>query len=182
MRKLFAIFALLALAGTAALAQETTSEITGVVTDDQGLALPGVTVEAVSPNLVGKAATISDGSGKYRLRALVSGTYKLTFMLQNFATTVQENVLLRTGQVLTLNMSLKQAALEETVTVTAASPLIDVKRSPSAGTSTTSSPWPPRSTTRPGWAASRWTAPRARRTCSSSTARTSPTCTTGTTR
>jgi len=133
MRKFLAIFALLALVGAAGLyAQETTAEVTGVVADEEGTALPGATVEAVSPSLIGKATAISDAAGRYRLRALVPGTYKVTFMLQGFATKIQENVLLRTGQVLTLNMRMTQAALEETVTVTAASPLIDVKRSSTA--------------------------------------------------
>jgi outer membrane receptor protein involved in Fe transport len=132
MKKLFSLLSLLMLFaawGGVLLAQEQTCEITGTITDEEGNVLPGVSVEATSPNLVGKATTMTDSLGLYRLRALSAGTYKVVFTLQGFKVKIQENVFLRTGQILSLNMTMAISAIEETVTVTAGSPLIDVKRS-----------------------------------------------------
>jgi hypothetical protein len=135
MKKIFSLlslFALLLFMGGLLLAQEQTSEITGTVTDEEGNALPGVTVEAASPRLIGKTVVTTDKAGIYHLRALAAGTYKVTFTLQGFKIKIQENVYLRTGQIMTLHQVMAMSAIEETVTVTAGSPLIDVKRSASS--------------------------------------------------
>src|SRR5512139_1573731 len=102
-------------------------KIQGKVTDDQGNALPGVTVEAISPKLVGKAATVTDDGGNFRLLALPSGTYEMTFSLQGFRTLVRKDILLQLSQTIVINVTLTQAAIEEQVTVVGQSPLIDVK-------------------------------------------------------
>jgi hypothetical protein len=103
------------------------SKIQGKVTDDQGNALPGVTVEATSPKLVGKAATVTDDSGTFRLLALPSGTYTVSFSLQGFKTLVRQDIIVQLSQTIILNVTLTQAAIEEQVTVVGQSPLIDVK-------------------------------------------------------
>jgi hypothetical protein len=102
-------------------------KIVGKITDDQGNALPGVTVEASSPRLVGKAATVTDDSGTFRLLALPSGTYELSFSLQGFRTLVRRDIILQLSQTIVINAQLTQAAIEEQVTVVGQSPLIDVK-------------------------------------------------------
>jgi hypothetical protein len=102
-------------------------KIVGKVTDDQGNALPGVTVEAISPKLVGKAATVTDDSGTFRLLALPSGTYEMNFSLQGFRTLVRKDIILQLSQTIVVNVTLQQAAIEEQVTVVGQSPLIDVK-------------------------------------------------------
>ncbi|MGZ5488403.1 MAG: carboxypeptidase-like regulatory domain-containing protein, partial [Candidatus Aminicenantales bacterium] len=56
--------------------------INGKVVDKQGAPLPGVSVEAISPKLIGKAVAITDATGVYRLMALPSGTFEITFKLQ----------------------------------------------------------------------------------------------------
>lgn len=114
------------------IAQEQTAEIIGTVTDDAGAPLPGVSVEATSPSLVGKATAVTDVNGRYRLPALPSGTYKIVYSLENFTTVVRENIALRVGQILTVNVTMKMTTIAETITVTAAVPLIDVKRSATA--------------------------------------------------
>ncbi len=106
------------------IAQEQTAEIIGTVTDESGAPLPGVSVEAVSPSLVGKATAVTDVNGRYRLPALPSGTYKITYTLENFTTVVRENIQLRLGQILTVNVTMKMTTIAETITVTAAVPLI----------------------------------------------------------
>ncbi|HRT26128.1 MAG TPA: carboxypeptidase-like regulatory domain-containing protein, partial [Candidatus Saccharicenans sp.] len=102
-------------------------KITGRVVDDQGNPLPGVAVEATSPKLVGKAATVTDVNGTFRLMALPSGTYEVTFTLPGFKKLVRKNIYLELSQTLVLNVTMEPAAIEEEVTVVGQSPLIDVK-------------------------------------------------------
>ncbi|MBC7348944.1 MAG: TonB-dependent receptor [Candidatus Aminicenantes bacterium] len=129
MRNKILIFALLVLlAGGTALAQiNPEGKIIGKVTDDQGNALPGVTVEATSPRLVGKAATVTDATGTFRLLALPSGTYELVFTLPGFKTLIRKDIILQLSQTIVVNVTMEPAAIEEQVTVVGQSPLIDVK-------------------------------------------------------
>ena len=128
-KRLFYLFVIAALlsAGTA-LAQVTPEgRITGKVVDNQGSPLPGVAVEATSPKLVGKASAITDLNGTFRLMALPSGTYDITFSLTGFKTLIRKDIYLQFSQTLILNVALEQAALDEQVTVVGQSPMIDVK-------------------------------------------------------
>jgi len=102
-------------------------KVYGTVTDEQGNPLPGVSVEATSPSLVGKAATVSDANGIYRLFALTPGTYKITFTLQGFKPLVREGIVITIDQTVKLDVTLQMGALEEEITVVGQSPLIDVK-------------------------------------------------------
>src|SRR6266540_2859265 len=117
-----------------AFAQEQRGSIEGVVKDSTGGVLPGVTVEARSPSLVGTATAITDAQGIYRFPALAPGIYEITAALQGFAATRQERVALELGQIMKINLQLSPAALIESVTVTAESPLIDVKQNAAAAT------------------------------------------------
>ncbi|MDH7513847.1 MAG: TonB-dependent receptor [Clostridiales bacterium] len=101
--------------------------IYGTVTDQDGNPLPGVAVEATSPSLVGKASTVTDASGIYRLFALHPGTYRITFTLQGFKPLIREGIIISIDQTLKLDVSLEMGALEEEVTVIGKSPLIDIK-------------------------------------------------------
>ncbi len=126
-RRLKAFFACVAFAlalPAVALAQ---SSFTGVVKDTSGAVLPGVTVEASSPALIeGSKSDITDANGQYRLVDLRPGTYTVTFTLPGFKTTRQEKVELRVDFTGTLNATLEVGALEEAITVTGASPTVDV--------------------------------------------------------
>jgi len=116
------------LTATAAIAQVTpTSKITGKVTDAQGAPLPGVSIEATSPKMVGKATAVTDADGEYRLFSLPSGLYTVTYTLQGFKTLKREGVTIQLSQTIILNVNLDQTTLEESVTVVGQSPLIDVK-------------------------------------------------------
>jgi len=122
------VLILVLLAGGTAFAQiMPEGKITGKVVDDQGNLLPGVTVEATSPKLVGKAATVTDATGAFRLMALPSGTYELTFSLPGFKTLVRKDIVLQLSQTLVVNVTMEPAAIEEQVTIVGQSPLIDVK-------------------------------------------------------
>ena len=127
LRRAFIYLIALALLGTYLSAQVPTSKLFGTVTDEQGNPLPGVTIEATSPKLVGKGTAVSDENGAYRVFALTPGIYKVTFVLQGFKTVTREGIILEVEQSLKLNIVMPLGAIEEEVTVIGQSPLIDVK-------------------------------------------------------
>jgi len=102
-------------------------KIIGKVVDNQGSPLPGVAVEATNPKLVGKASTVTDVNGTFRLMALPSGYFQVTFMMPGFKTLIRKGIYLELSQTMVLNITLEQTALQEQVTVVGQSPLIDVK-------------------------------------------------------
>ncbi|GAF89183.1 unnamed protein product, partial [marine sediment metagenome] len=111
-------------------AQRLTGKITGTVSDADGIPLPGVTVEISSPSMMGGVrAQITSDRGSYRFINLPPGTYKLVFKLEGFQTLERENVKLSIGKTVNENMVLQPATLEESVTVTAAAPVIDATQS-----------------------------------------------------
>ena len=108
-----------------ALAQGT---LTGTVKDGSGAVLPGVTVEASSPALIEKTrSAVTDGSGQYRIIDLRPGTYALTFTLPGFNTVKREGIELSGTQTLTIAIDMKVGGLEETITVTGETPVVDVQ-------------------------------------------------------
>jgi len=109
-----------------ALAQ--TSAIAGTVRDTSGAVLPGVTVEASSPALIEKTRTATtDGAGQYKITELRPGEYTVTFSLAGFSTSKRENVELTSDFTAAIDASMKVGAIEETVTVQASSPVVDVQ-------------------------------------------------------
>src|SRR5215204_4084969 len=102
--------------------------IAGSVRDTSGAVLPGVTVEASSPALIEKVrTTISDSGGQYRIEDLRPGVYKVTFTLPGFSTFEREGVELTGSFTATINADLRVGNLQETVTVTGESPIVDVQ-------------------------------------------------------
>src|SRR5512141_564512 len=84
-------------------AQINPAHITGTVKDAQGGVLPGVTVTATSPALLGKQTAVTEANGDYRSPNLSPGTYTLTFELQGFQTFRRENIVLTTAQTLNVD-------------------------------------------------------------------------------
>jgi hypothetical protein len=126
----YALLFLIAIAlPTAVLAQSSsTGAIAGVARDTTGAVLPGVTVEAASPALIEKVRTaVTDAQGNYKIIDLRPGTYTVTFTLPGFASYVREGIDLSAGVTATANAEMKIGGLEETVTVTGASPVVDVQ-------------------------------------------------------
>jgi hypothetical protein len=120
----WSVFVATLLVASAASAQ---SIITGTVRDVSGAAMPGVTVEAASPVLIEKVkAVVSDGGGNYRITDLRPGVYTVSFTLPGFSTYRREGLELPSDFTATLNAELKVGALEETITVTGESPIVDV--------------------------------------------------------
>ena len=102
--------------------------VTGVVKDASGAVLPGVTVEAASPALIEKVrSATTDGSGQYRIVDLRPGSYDVSFTLAGFSTVKREGIVLAGTATVTVNADLKVGAVTETITVTGASPLVDVQ-------------------------------------------------------
>jgi carboxypeptidase family protein len=105
-----------------------TSAITGAVKDSSGAILPGVTVEASSPALIEKTRTVtSDAQGRYNIVDLQPGTYTVTFVLAGFGAFKREGIALPSGFTATVDAVMNVGPLEESVTVTGASPLVDTQ-------------------------------------------------------
>jgi hypothetical protein len=98
------------------------------VRDVSGGVLPGVTVEAASPALIEKVRTaVTDGEGRYNIVDLRPGTYSVTFTLGGFNTLRREGIVLTAGFTAAVNVDMQVGALEETITVTGAAPLVDTQ-------------------------------------------------------
>jgi hypothetical protein len=105
-----------------------TSGIAGVVRDASGAVLPGVQVETTSPALIEKVRTaITDEAGRFNIVELRPGAYTVTFTLSGFRTVRREGIELSGGFTATTNAQMEVGGLEESVTVTGASPLVDVQ-------------------------------------------------------
>jgi hypothetical protein len=103
------------------------SAITGIVSDTSSAVMPGVTVEVASPALIEQTRTVvSDTNGAYRVTDLRPGTYTVTFTLPGFNTFVREGLVLQAEFTATVNAQMKVGGLEETITVSGASPVVDV--------------------------------------------------------
>src|SRR3954462_8605112 len=118
-------FLLLVLVPAMAFAQ---ASITGVVKDASGAVLPGVTVEASSPSLIEKSRdAVTDGTGQYRIVDLRPGTYSVSFTLTGFSTVKRDGIELTGSFVASVNADMKVGAVEETITVSGATPIVDVQ-------------------------------------------------------
>src|SRR6185295_1076694 len=104
------------------------ASISGLVQDSSGAILPGVTVEASSPALIEKTRTVvTDGAGRYSIVDLRPGTYSVTFTLTGFNTIKRDGIVLTGAFNAEINADLRVGALAETITVSGASPVVDVK-------------------------------------------------------
>ena len=104
-----------------------TAQLTGTVRDDSGGVLPGVTVTVTQTNTGLVRTTVTDETGSYVLTNLPTGPYRLEVALQGFKTYVQTGIVLQVGGTPTIDAVLGVGALEESVTVEAAAPLVDVR-------------------------------------------------------
>ena len=104
------------------------SVFTGTVKDTSGAVMPGVTVEAASPALIeGVRSAITDENGGYRMVDLRPGIYKLSYTLPGFNTVIRDGVELQANFTATINIDLAVGTLQESVTVSGASPVVDVQ-------------------------------------------------------
>ena len=102
--------------------------ISGEVTDDTGGVLPGVTVTAASPALIeGERIAVTDSQGLYSIIDLRPGIYTVTFSLPGFTTVIREAIELSTGVTANIDSAMSVGGIEETITVTGATPVVDVQ-------------------------------------------------------
>src|SRR5687767_1665568 len=102
--------------------------IAGVVKDTSGAVLPGVTVEASSPALIEKVrSVVTDDTGQFQIVNLVPGTYSVTFTLPGFNAVTRTGVELSGSFAAKIDADLRVGAVEETITVTGESPIVDVQ-------------------------------------------------------
>ena len=111
-----------------AAAQGGDGSLRGMVKDEQGAAMPGVTVTLTGPGLLAPSTTVTESDGSYRLINLPPGTYVLTAELTGFSTFRREGIVLRAGANFQVDVTMTLGALQETITVTGETPMLEVSR------------------------------------------------------
>jgi hypothetical protein len=125
MKRLVLLAAVVVLLPSLAFAQAT---LTGTVKDNSGAVLPGVTVEASSPALIEKTRTaVTDDTGQYRIIDLPPGAYSVSYTLPGFTTVKRDAVQLTGSQTITIPVEMKVGGVEETITVSGETPVVDVQ-------------------------------------------------------
>src|ERR1051326_7457579 len=127
--RLFRIAAVLFVIALPAIAfSQVAPSLAGVVKDTSGAVLPGVTVEAASPALIEKVRSVTtDATGQYKIVDLRAGPYTVTFSLSGFSTVKREAVELSGAGTVQINADLKVGSLQESITVTGETPVVDVQ-------------------------------------------------------
>lgn len=129
-RPLLAILSLLAILALLPAAASAQSAIAGQVKDNSASVLPGVTVEAASAALIeGKRTAVTDGQGRFSIVDLRPGTYSVTFTLPGFTRVVRDGIELTSNFTATVDATMAVGSIEETITVSGAAPLVDVRQS-----------------------------------------------------
>src|SRR5688572_30225549 len=116
---------LIVLLTTHAQAQDFRGRINGTVTDNTGAVLPGVSVTASSPALIQPQMQVTGADGSYRFLALPPGLYDIAYELSGFQNVKREGIRVVINQTLTVDQQMQVATLQETVTVTGQSPIVD---------------------------------------------------------
>lgn len=114
-----------------------TGSIRGTVTDNENNPLPGVNITVTGPSLIGSNNDITNDRGGYRIPSLPPGTYTLAAELEGFQTVRRENIVVRVGMVVTIEVQMAMTSVKEEVVVVAPAPTIDVQSSKLATTVTT---------------------------------------------
>lgn len=127
------IVALVASFSSPIVAQLAQGELRGTAVDENGGVLPGVTITAVHVETGTTRTAVTSDTGTYLMPAMPLGTYKVTAELLGFSTVVREGFRLAVGESAAISFTMKVATLQETVTVTGESPLVDTKKSSLSG-------------------------------------------------
>jgi hypothetical protein len=116
---------LVTIAAPAAAQGPTTGSITGIVSDNTGAVLPGVTVTAASAALMGTQTSVTNAQGQYRFPTLPPGEYSLKYELAGFTSVAREGIVVNVGFTAVLNVAMGVGTLQESLTVSGASPVVD---------------------------------------------------------
>lgn len=128
MRFLFAIALLIAIVPFSAFAQSSNGSISGTVTDAAGAVLPGVTITALNTATGLSRTTVSNPAGHFDIPLLPPGSYSVSSELSGFQPVKYDKIVVNVGSDSSVKFTLKQG-VAESVTVTAAAPLVDTSRS-----------------------------------------------------
>src|SRR5262245_28116636 len=131
-RALLLVIGMLAVAGPAY--AQATGSIFGKVSDSSGGVLPGVTVTVSGPNLQQPLVVVTQASGAYQIPLVPIGTYTVSFELASFKKAARQNVVIETGFNAEINQQLEVGQLSEEMTVTAATPVVDTKKTATGAT------------------------------------------------
>jgi hypothetical protein len=126
MRRLFSLAGVWLLTVAAAFAQQGTTEVRGRVLDAQGAAMPGVTVVVRNQDTGMFRETQSADAGAFIASGLTPGRYEVSATLQGFKTFSRRDLQLEVGRTTTIDVTMEVGAMQEVVTVSAESPLVDV--------------------------------------------------------
>jgi Carboxypeptidase regulatory-like domain/TonB-dependent Receptor Plug Domain len=121
-----AVAALFAVSGVAS-AQQQTGEIIGKVTDSSGAVLPGVSVTLMAPHLLQPLTAVTSDTGTYQFPRLPIGTYEVKFELTGFKTVINQDIIVNVGFTAQVNAQLGVSTVQETITVTGESPIVDTR-------------------------------------------------------
>lgn len=130
------ITALLLVSASQAFAQIQSGEIHGRVTDASGAVLPGVTITVEGPALIQSEVSVTTDTGAYSFPRLPVGTYTVRFELAGFRQMMQQGVQIQSGFSAQINARLELSTVQESVTVSAASPVVDTKQTTTGATFT----------------------------------------------
>jgi hypothetical protein len=129
MKRVFAASLLALAVAVPAAAQRTTGEIIGKIVDESGSVLPGVTVTLRGAGVAGAPTAVTSETGAYRFPVLPPGTYALEYTLTGFTTLIRDAIPVAVGSTVELDVSMKVGALEESITVSGASPVVNLASS-----------------------------------------------------
>src|SRR5437870_4559276 len=121
------LFSFIAASARAQTVSTTTGAINGTVTDTTHAVLPGVTIALSGPAVMGAPTTVTDQNGFFRLPSLAPGDYQLTFELSGFGSVTRENIHISLGFTATVNVEMSPGSVAETITVSGASPVVDLQ-------------------------------------------------------
>ncbi len=130
LKKFMVFLVFLSLVFSVSLAQKQTGNIVGSVKDNSGAVLPGVNISISSPSLIQRTLTATTtAGGSYRFINLPPGFYAITAELTGFKKTEMKDIRVVLGETVTLDLVMEQGVIEQSVTVTAPLPAVDVKKS-----------------------------------------------------
>ena len=102
-------------------------EIFGRVSDQTDAVLPGATITVAGPALIQPMTVVSAGSGAFQFPRVPIGTYNVRVDLPGFGSVLREGIIVQAGRSVELNIKLALSTVQETVTITGASPVVDTK-------------------------------------------------------
>ncbi|MHB8094567.1 MAG: TonB-dependent receptor [Candidatus Aminicenantales bacterium] len=101
--------------------------IRGAVTDNEGTPLPGMTISATSPSMLGTVSDVTNVEGGFRLANLAPGTYTLAAEMPGFKTLKREGIIVQVGAIVTINLQTEPSSISEELTIIASAPTVDVQ-------------------------------------------------------